>query len=227
MVLYGRRRGGRLRPRRRALLDTLLPTVGVGIPESGRIADPWSALGIERAVPLWLEIGFGGGEHLVWQAARRRDVAIVGCEAYVDGVARLLASIEDANLTHVRVFPDDARPLVAALPEACLSRVFALFPDPWPKTRHHKRRLITTAFLNDLARTMVNGAELRLATDHPGYRNWMLARTLTHRAFAWTARGAADWRRRPADWPETRYERKARAAGRECVYLRFVRRGAR
>ena len=201
--------------------------MAVRLPDSGRIADPRAALGFDRAAPLWLEIGFGAGEHLAWQAARRPDAAVLGCEAFVEGIARLLARIEEERLANVRVFPGDARLLVAALPDACLARVFALFPDPWPKRRHWKRRLMSAAFLDDLARTMAPGAELRAATDHPALRNWMLARLLAHPAFAWTAREAADWRRRPPDWPPTRYERKALAAGRECVFLRFARRGVR
>ena len=227
MALYGRRRRRRLRAGRRALLAERLPEIAVRVPYSGRIADPWAEFGIERAAPLWLEIGFGAGEHLAWQAAHRRDAAIVGCEAFVDGVAGLLARVAAEGLANVRIFPDDARTLVAALPDSCLARVFILFPDPWPKARHRKRRLVSAAFLDDLARTMRAGAELRIATDHAGLRDWMLARLLAHRRFAWTAREAADWRRRPADWPETRYERKARAAGRACAYLRFVRRGVR
>ena len=224
MAVYGRRRGGRLRPARRALLETLMPRLAVRLPETGRIADPRAALGFPPGAPLWLEIGFGGGEHAAWQAAQNPRAAIVACDAWIGGGARLLAAIESGGLANIRIFPDDARPLLAALPDACLARVFALFPDPWPKTRHWKRRLIQPAFLDELARAMADGAELRLATDHPGYRRWMLARLLVHPAFAWTARAPEDWRRRPADWPPTRYERKALAAGRDCVWLAFRRR---
>ena len=223
-MLYGRRSRRRLAPRRRALLETLLPRLRVDIPETGRIDDPCAAFGFAAGAPLWLEIGFGAGEHLAQQAARRPRVGFVGCEAFIDGVAALLSRVEAEGLANIRVFPDDARRLVAALPDRCLGRVFALFPDPWPKARHHKRRLMAAGFLDDLARAMAPGAELRLATDHVGLRRWMLARLLAHRAFAWASREADDWRRRPPDWPETRYERKASAAGRACVYLRFVRR---
>ena len=223
-MLYGRRRRRRLAPRRRAILETLLPRLRIDIPETGRVDDPRITFGFPAAAPLWLEIGFGAGEHLAWHATRRRDTAFIGCEAFIDGVAALLSKTEAEELANVRVFPDDARRLVSALPDRCLDRVFVLFPDPWPKARHRKRRLVSTEFLDDLARAMAPGAELRLATDHAGLRRWMLARLLAHRAFAWLEREAGDWRRRPPDWPETRYERKARAAGRACVYLRFARR---
>ena len=223
-MLYGRRRRRRLSPRRRALLETLLPRLRIDVPEAGRMSDPRTAFGFAAPPPLWLEIGFGAGEHLAWHAARRRDTAFIGCEAFIDGVAALLSKAAEEELANVRVFPDDARRLVAALPDRCLERVFVLFPDPWPKARHSKRRLMSAEFLDGLARAMAPGAELRLATDHAGLRRWMLARLLVHPDFAWLAREAGDWRRRPPDWPETRYERKARAAGRACVYLRFARR---
>lgn len=223
-ALYGRRRGPRLRARRRALLAGLLPKLRVDLSASVRIADARAAFGAGPAAPLWLEIGFGGGEHLAWQAARRPDATVVGCEAYLNGIASLLARVEDGGLANVRVFPDDARALVAALPGGCLERVFVLFPDPWPKRRHHRRRLLQAAFVDDLARVMAPGAELRLATDHPGYCRWILARLLPHPAFAWTARTPADWRTRPDASPETRYEQKARHAGRRAIWLRFLRR---
>ncbi len=223
-MLHGRRRGPRLRPQRRALLESALPKLRIHLPESGAIADPWAAFNFAADAPLWLEIGFGGGEHLAWQAEHHPHAAILGAEAFVNGIAAALSHIRGAGLTNIRIFPDDARPLVAALPSACLARVLILFPDPWPKTRHHKRRLLSAAFLDELARVMAAGAELRLATDHRGYCRWILARLLAHPAFAWHTPTPADWRHRPPDWPETRYERKATNAGRACTYLRFQRR---
>ena len=132
--------------------------------------------------------------------------------------------IERRALANVRVLPDDARPLLAALPPRSIGRVFILFPDPWPKARHHKRRLVAPATLDRLAEIMTDGAELRLATDDPSYLAWMLEHVTAHPAFAWTARRPADWRERPADWPATRYEAKARKAGRASAFLRFERR---
>jgi tRNA (guanine-N7-)-methyltransferase len=223
-VLYGRRRGPRLRPRRRELVAELLPKLTIAPPADGRIDDPLALFPPASRGGLWLEIGFGAGEHLAWQAAAHPGVAFIGCEAFVNGIARLLTTIEAQGLTNIRLFPDDARALLPGLPDRALDRVFVLFPDPWPKRRHHKRRLIDRAFVDALARVMNDGAELRIATDHRGYCRWMLACLLPHRAFAWTAQRREDWSRRRADWPLTRYEAKALAAGAECVYLRFVRR---
>ena len=138
-------------------------------------------------------------------------------------MAKLLAKIADANFSNIRLYTDDVRDVVAALPQASLGRVFILFPDPWHKKRHHKRRFVQTAMLDGLARVMKAGAELRFATDDPGYLDWALERLVAHRDLRWLAKSAADWRVRPADWPETRYETKAKQAGRACSYLRFTR----
>jgi tRNA (guanine-N7-)-methyltransferase len=143
---------------------------------------------------------------------------------FENGVARLLGEIERRGLANIRVFADDARVLLRALPERSVGRVFVLFPDPWPKVRHHKRRLIAPAALDRLAAVMADGAELRLATDDPGYLAWMLEHAAGHPQFRWLARVPADWRERPPDWPATRYEEKARTAGRRPAFLRFERR---
>ena len=163
---------------------------------------------------VWLEIGFGGGEHLAAQAELRRDIGFIGCEVFENGIAKLLGEVECRHLANIRLFIDDARLLIGALPAASVERVFILFPDPWPKRRHHKRRIVSRETLDGLARIMSDGAELRLATDDPDYFSWMLECVTGHPAFAWLARRPADWRERPPDWPPTRYEEKARAAGR-------------
>ncbi|HEX5079879.1 MAG TPA: tRNA (guanosine(46)-N7)-methyltransferase TrmB [Geminicoccaceae bacterium] len=173
--------------------------------------------------PLWLEIGFGGGEHLAAQAAAHPDRGLIGCEPYVSGVARLLALAEAQDLANLRIVVDDARLLLEALPDGCLERIFVLFPDPWPKARHHKRRIVNAASAAQFARLLQPGGELRLATDDMDYARAMLLALLPVPRLAWLARGAADWRTRPPDWPPTRYEEKARNAGRPCVYLRFRR----
>ena len=173
---------------------------------------------------MWLEIGFGAGEHLAAQAEAHPGIGFIGVEVFENGVARLVAEIDRRGLANIRIFPDDARMLLDALAPASLGRVFILFPDPWPKTRHHKRRLVSTATLDRLAVLMRPGAELRLATDDRDYLAWMLEHATAHPEFAWLARGPADWRERPADWPPTRYEEKARAAGRTPAFLRFARR---
>jgi tRNA (guanine-N7-)-methyltransferase len=224
-LIYGRRKGHRLRPGRRRLLEELLPRLLVRLPESGRI-DP-AGLFAEPRAGLWLEIGFGGGEHLVAQAAARPEVGLIGCEPYVSGVARALSMIQESGLGNLRLFMDDARLLMAALPDACLEGIFVLFPDPWPKTRHHKRRIVNPRTAAEFARLLHPGGELRLATDDMSYVRAMLLALRPRPELAWQARRPTDWRSRPADWPPTRYEDKALAAGRACAYLRFLRVEAR
>lgn len=221
-LLYGRRRGHPLRVGQRDLLDTLLPRLAITLPESGPL-DPQSLFD-PAAVELWLEIGFGSGEHLAAQAALHPEIGAIGCEVFENGVAKLLGEVQRRGLSNVRVLTDDARLLLGALPASSIGRVFILFPDPWPKQRHHKRRLVSRETLDALARVMKDGAELRLATDHPDYLRWMLARATTRPDFEWLVSGPADWRTRPADWPPTRYEAKAIAAGRKPVFLRLRRR---
>ena len=174
--------------------------------------------------PFWLEIGFGAGEHLAWQAEAHPEATIIGCEVYRNGIAGLLGQVERRKLANVRVWPEDARDLIDRLPGRSVGRVFLLFPDPWPKARHAERRFIGPANLAGLARIMVPGAELRVATDDPTYLAWTLAQVPAHPAFRWLAEGPEDWRRRPPDWPPTRYEQKARAAGRSPAFLCFRRR---
>ncbi len=185
--------------------------------------DPASLFGAAQR-RYWLEIGFGAGEHLAWQAAHHPDVGLIGCEPFVNGVAAALTRIEAGGLANIRLWPEPAAALLDALADRALARVFVLFPDPWPKARHHKRRFIQRANLDRLARLLADGAELRIATDDADYRRWILAELVGHGGFEWLARRPVDWRERPADWPATRYEAKTRAAGRDPVYLRFARR---
>jgi tRNA (guanine-N7-)-methyltransferase len=217
-----------LRQAQRLLAERLLPRIAITLSDSGPL-DPKILF---PAVPaaVWLEIGFGGGEHLAAQAEQHPRVGFIGCEVFENGIARLLGDVVRRDLGNIRVFADDGRLLLDRLIPASIGRVFILFPDPWPKQRHHKRRLVAPATLDRLAAVMQPGAELRLATDDRGYLAWMLQHVTAHPDFAWAARTPADWRERPPDWPATRYEEKARAAGRASgrtpVFLRFVRRGA-
>ena len=219
---YGRRRGRKPSPRQAALLDQLLPNVVLNL------ADPApKSLGKLFATPVcevWLEIGFGGGEHLLWQAARNPHVGFIGCEPFQDGVTKVLGGIEQGKAANIRLHADDARAVLRWLPEAALARAFILFPDPWPKKRHQKRRLVSAGLLRELARVMASGAELRLATDIGDYARWMLQAVLAEGSFAWEPEGPSDWRQRPVDWPATRYEQKAIKEGRRCTYLRLRRR---
>ncbi len=178
---------------------------------------------LPAASPLWLEIGFGAGEHIAWQAARNPGVLLVGCEVYRNGIAACLGRVERDRLANIRIWPGDARDLIDQLPDASVDRAFLLFPDPWPKARHAERRFVAPANLDSLARVLKLGAELRFATDDLVYLRWTLERLPVHPAFRWQAEGPADWRRRPADWPPTRYEQKAIAEGRKPAYLRFRR----
>ncbi len=196
-----------------------------------RVALPREAEALRRLPTLfapavrdvWLEIGFGGGEHLVWQARENPGIGFLGCEPFEDGVVKVLSAVDAHGIANIRVCADDARPLLRLLPEVSIGRVFVLFPDPWPKKRHHKRRLVSVETLRDLARAVRPGAELRIATDIPAYACAILLSVEEEGSFRWTASGADDWRRRPSDWPQTRYEAKALREGRRCYYFRFVR----
>lgn len=222
--VYGRRLGYRLRPGRQALLARALPELQIALPE-----DPKAQIDLNGLFPApvrdrWLEIGFGGGEHLAHQARVNAGIGFIGCEPFVQGVAGLLRHLEaDGTAGRVRIFPDDARLLLDCLPDACIGRLFVLFPDPWPKKRHHKRRLIDGETLTAFARILKDGAEFRWASDDRGYVEWTLEHVARNKAFALTDRNSGDWPSRPADWPETRYERKARDAGRAPVFVRYVR----
>lgn len=222
-TVHGRRRGRPLRKGRAAALETTLPVHQIALPAAGGQIDLSGLFG-RRTAETWLEIGFGGGEHLATLAARHRDISFMGCEPFINGMASLLVAIEREQLDNVRILMDDARLLLAALPDRSLDRVHILFPDPWPKKRHNRRRIVSPAVLDQLARTMKPGAMLRLATDHEDYGVWMLRHLLDRPEFHWTATRADDWRIRPAEEPETRYEAKALAKGLKPIYLTFLRR---
>jgi tRNA (guanine-N7-)-methyltransferase len=224
-LLYGRRRGRKLRPGQQGLLATLLPRLRIEAPFPQGV-DPRRFFD-EPVESVWLEVGFGAGEHLAAQAAQHPNYGLIGCEVFENGVVKLLTEVQRVGLANIRLLIDDARLLVGALREASIGRVFILFPDPWPKQRHHKRRIVATSTLDALAHAMTDGGELRLATDDIDYLRWMLDCTTQHCAFEWLARRPGDWRERPADWPPTRYEQKALAAGRQPFFLRFRRRPRR
>jgi tRNA (guanine-N7-)-methyltransferase len=210
---FGRRRGRKLSPRQDGLLRDLLPRVAFDAARP--IADP--------AKPLWLEIGFGGGEHLIWQAEHTPDVNILGCEPFEDGVVKVLTAMDERKIGNIQLHMDDARDVLRALPEASVARAFVLFPDPWPKRKHQKRRLVSVTLLAQLARVLKPGAELRIGTDIEDYARTMLMAFQHAPQFRWTATRAADWQIRPTDWPKTRYEAKAEREGRRSAYLMFER----
>ena len=173
---------------------------------------------------MWFESGFGGGEHLAAQAEAHPQIGFIGAEPFVNGQASLAAAVEARGLANVRIWPEDGAALLDALADRSIGRTFLLFPDPWPKTRHHKRRFVTAATVAQFARVLQDGAELRMATDDHDYAAWMLFHVLADPAFAWTARGPGDWWARTPDWPGTRYEAKALEAAKRPIFLRFFRR---
>jgi tRNA (guanine-N7-)-methyltransferase len=185
------------------------------------LGSPTSPQGGGNCTDVWLEIGFGAGEHLLALARAHPNVGLIGAEPYEAGVAKLLTKIAEDTPTNLRLHEGDARDILSALPDGCLGRIFILFPDPWPKTRHHKRRFIQMEMLNAFARVLKPGGELRFASDDAGYTAWTLERALAHRTFAWTAKRPNDWKVHPVDWPQTRYEAKALHG--PPVYLRFLR----
>jgi len=217
---YGRRKGRPLRSGRQRLMDTALPRFAVKLDGDNVVIPGWADAMPERMV---LEVGFGAGEHLAAMAKAEPEAGFIGCEPFINGVARLLSRIEEDRLENVRIWPDDARPLIDALPDAFFDRAYVLFPDPWPKRRHRERRFVGPGNLPRLARVIKPGGLLCMASDHPDYIAWMLAHVRADRRFSWIARHPDDWRLRPADWPQTRYDAKARSQGLNPVYLRFQR----
>lgn len=220
---YGRRHGHKLRPGRQRLIDEQLPKFQLSLEQVGYLAKPGS-LFEPPTNDTWLEVGFGAGEHLAGQAQAYPKVGFIGCEPFINGVATLLRAVEQSNIANIRIFDDDARLLLPALPENSIGRVFVLFSDPWPKKRHHRRRFLNRDSLDQLARLMKNGAELRFVSDHTGYIRWVLELIQGHPDFTWPVRRPRDWRELPDDWVMTRYEAKARRQGISCVYLGIRRR---
>jgi tRNA (guanine-N7-)-methyltransferase len=220
--LYGRRHGKALRPSQHRLLDLALPRLRIpGVDPRENPARmplaPDSLFGDGRRV--WLEIGFGGGEHLVAEALAHPAVGLIGCEPFVNGVAMALGRIETAGVRNVRLHPGDARDLIELMPSGTLARVFLLYPDPWPKARHRARRFVNAENLAALHRAMAPGAELRLATDIAEYAEHARAAVATAPGFRIERDRPAPW----PGWPGTRYEAKALRAGRQPRYLTFVR----
>ncbi|UDF03567.1 tRNA (guanosine(46)-N7)-methyltransferase TrmB [Asticcacaulis sp. AND118] len=219
MRSFGRIKSRTLKPRQADLFDTLLPDIEINDALIARL----NAGDLGGHSELWLEIGFGGGEHLATQAERNPQALILGFEPFLNGVGSLLRHIDERGLKNVRVMPGDARPVIDKLNAARIDKVFILFPDPWPKARHHKRRFVQTETLDAFARVMKDGARLRFATDWADYADWTLERATQHAAFDWTAQSQTEWNVPPADHITTRYEEKKLG---DCapVFLDFYRR---
>ncbi len=202
---FGRRGGRALSKRQQGLIENVLPKLRP--PQTGAGAlDPKTLF--DDAQSIWLEIGFGGAEHLTGQAETRSETGLIGCEVFFEGIAKALSQIEEKALSNIRLWDEDARELVTQLTDASIDRVFILFPDPWPKTKHQKRRLIQHDFLDDLARTLKPGANFRFATDVRSYADEAFERIYNHPAFSWKATRADMWRIAPDDHIETRYQKK-------------------
>ena len=212
--LYGRSKGKALRPHQAQLITELLPELTI---------DLTAPLAPRQGRDLRLEIGFGGGEHLIAAATAEPDVDFIGCEPFVNGMARLLSRIEAQGLKNIRLHRGDAAEVLDRLPDSSLSRIYLLYPDPWPKRRHRKRRFVSTENLDRLARKLMSGAELRFATDIDDYAGWTLARLRARPDFVWRASVAQDWLSPWNNWTRTKYEAKAIAAGRRPAYLTFIR----
>jgi tRNA (guanine-N7-)-methyltransferase len=218
---YGRIHGKTLRASQKDYLaEDLGPLTLRGVTVADNPSRSVLDLGFAAGRPLWLEVGFGGGEHLVHMAARNPDVAIIGAEPFVNGIAMLLGKIRGAGVTNLWLHPGDVRDLFDVLPDACLSKVFLNYPDPWPKARHHRRRFVTQDYLQPLARITASGAEFRVATDIPDYVRQTLEEVPSagFRLERQSGQGEA-W----DDWLSTRYEQKALREGREPHYLTFRR----
>lgn len=215
---FGRRGGRPLSGRQKVLMDEVLPRLAIPL-KPGEPLDP--APLFQDAENIWLEIGFGGGEHVSGQAQANPKTGILASEVFYEGIAKLLGQVEDTGLNNVRVWPEDGRDLVDGLVEDCIDRAFILFPDPWPKVRHQKRRIVQPDFLDALARIMKPGGRVRFATDVRSYADEALERFLVHPSFDWTATRADDWRVAPTDHIETRYQMK-KLGDIDPVYLDFT-----
>ncbi len=220
-AFFGRRRGKALRPGQQEALDALLPRlkVDIGAPSPQRLHDLFEA----DVEDIRLEIGFGGGEHLLSRAQSMPASGFIGVEPFHNGMAKLLSALQTDPLPNIRVYDDDATQLLDWLPDGSLSGIDLLYPDPWPKKKHWKRRFVSKANLDRFARVLKPGSALRFASDIDTYVNWTLSACRSHPAFDWMARSAEDWRNPYPGWPGTRYEAKAIREGRTPAYLTFVR----
>lgn len=219
---YGRFKGKTLRPSQKDYLESDLDALSPGAVswEDNPERTPLDLGSVFDGKPVWLEIGFGGGEHLVHQAQTYPDVGIIGCEPFINGVAMLLGKIRESRVTNLRVFPGDARDMFDVLPEGSVEKAFLLYPDPWPKKRHHRRRFVTQEHLEPLYAVLAPGAEFRVATDIPDYVRQTLIE-VPKAGFEWLAEGPGDWRHPWDDWYSTRYEMKALREKRMPHYMTF------
>lgn len=235
---YGRQHGRKLRKTRTRLVEDFLPKISINLPEDENEKIDLSSLFSFNPKEIWLEVGFGGGEHLAGQAKKNPDIGIIGSEVFINGVASLLAhitgyhengtlpeeqeiSVTDDRTDNIRIYNKDVRQLFPHLDDGCLDKIFVLFPDPWPKSKHKERRFIGPDNLPQLARLLKKGGVLRVATDHKTYKSWALRCLSKDPNFKWKAKCSDDWRKEPSDWIRTRYQEKAIKEGRKAIWLDF------
>jgi len=235
---YGRQHGRKLRKTRTRLIEEFLPTISIELPEDENEKIDLDGLFNFKPKEKWLEVGFGGGEHLAGQAKKNPEIAIIGSEVFINGVASLAAhitghhengtlsddetiTIKDDRADNIRIYNKDVRQLFPHLEDGCFDRIFVLFPDPWPKSKHKDRRFIGPSNLPVLARLLKKGGILRVATDHKVYKSWALRNLYQDPNFKWKAECSDDWRQEPSDWIRTRYQEKAIREGRKAVFLDF------
>ncbi len=216
--IFGRQKCKKLSARQQSLVENLLPKLLIN-PDKPFNEDELSPENQE----LWLEIGFGGGEHLSATAKANSHIQFIGCEPFLNGIAKLLVAIESEKLENIRIFDHDARKIINWLPDESLSRIYLLYPDPWPKKRHRKRRFVTSETLEMLARVLKPGADFIIASDIGDYIRTSLSAIEQSSDFVWSPQSKADWRTPPKEWPSTRYEQKAFREGRYPTYLKVKR----
>ncbi|MCH2678573.1 MAG: tRNA (guanosine(46)-N7)-methyltransferase TrmB [Alphaproteobacteria bacterium] len=173
---------------------------------------------------MWLEVGFGSGEHLKWQIENNKDIGIIGCEPYINGIANLLELLNEEELKRVKIFNGDARKIISTLKENSISKIFILFPDPWPKKKHYKRRFIQSNIIQKLYKILKKNGELRVSTDHNDYLSWILHHFLKFNNFYWSAKGKLGFLSKPENWAKTKYELRASRIGNTCYFLQYYKR---
>ena len=221
---YGRRRSRKLREGQKQLVDNLLPKYRVDLPIITKFKLDPTKLFNKAPNAIWMEIGFGFGEHLANLAKKNPHIGFIGCDPYINGIASLLTKISSSNIENIRIFDDDVRLLIPYLPEASIERLFILFADPWPKYRHRYRRITVDENLSEFARILTNEGQILFATDQHAFAAWSLANILREKKLEWTARRSRDWKQEPDDWMPTRYQIKAQDKGEKPLFINLQRR---